>query len=693
MRTIRIEIALSVLLAPVVFAADYCPLNEGNEWTYSVSNGSQMTVKVAGFANVGAVRCAIVETVTSGQTTREYVTADAEGLKMHASQMQGPQFRYDPPVARLKLPYKQGDRWTALVNQLGRPTSTTFESLGREQVQTPAGTFDCIKVRTTVMGTPPTISTIYYADGVGPVQQVVQTVGQALTAKLVSTNVKPAKEAPVAAEPNKPTVDANKPAMEKYQSADGKVLLYRPPGWPVNQGDMFGQGTYGVTVTEPKENATVLFITFPVNDQIKDSVMLAAKYIGALRAKYPDLQATSINSTQDRARTLAGISLTAEGEKGVGHGYFIRTQDAGSVYILLAKAAAWDRLRPTLTTIAANLAYAPQGVATVLEQGKRLAEQKAADSNQAPTLSPAAMLQRAARLPGKQVKLQTATLPDQSMSIDIPQGWTLKGQKLQYTATSNEQTHAQGMCSMYHTIMPSNRAIPGVINERYQTPRQALDTALWFAKLGKDLEVLAEIPTETAVPGLVQMIQQQRARGFQVDSQLMHVRFKNVLTGAATRGIFVVQCSIKPSSPTWQLTVNGSWAPDSEYEQWLPVFVRMGKTSKANPQSLNQSLQDSTAESTRAFDRYMDSVRDAGRGRDYTNHIRSQTTLGQGSWVAESEGAEVYQTDSWGIEGPEGRVDNPAYNTTNFSGENPWTDTTLHLVNTRAEYEKYIANQ
>jgi hypothetical protein len=70
----------------------------------------------------------------------------------------------------------------------------------------------------------------------------------------------------------------------------------------------------------------------------------------------------------------------------------------------------------------------------------------------------------------------------------------------------------------------------------------------------------------------------------------------------------------------------------------------------------------------------------------------SQTTLGQGTWVAENEGAKVYQTDSWGIEGPEGRIDHPAYNNTYFTGENPWGGGQLEMVDTRAEYEQYIAN-
>ncbi|MCL5278524.1 MAG: hypothetical protein M1376_01290, partial [Planctomycetes bacterium] len=156
----------------------------------------------------------------------------------------------------------------------------------------------------------------------------------------------------------------------------------------------------------------------------------------------------------------------------------------------------------------------------------------------------------------------------------------------------------------------------------------------------------------------------------------------------------------------WHVSLQGSWAPDQEYEEWLPLFLRIEKTVQVNQQwmgqelrnqavrqqQLSRALQKSIAESIRTFDGYMNAVPDGQRRGDYTNWMWSQTTLGQGIWVAQSEGAKIDQTDSWGLEGPEGRIDGRNYNTITFTGEDPWTGGHRELANTRAEYERYLPN-
>lgn len=760
MRATAIVVSLS-LFSTALGAPNYLPLKEGNYWIFLMSNGLQTTTTVTGFEDVGAVRCAIVETMIGPQSSREYIAVDAEGAKTYKTQAQGQELVYDPPVMRIKLPYQEGDTWTATLNQGGMTLTTDFQSLKKERIRTQAGLFDCIKIRSTVNAgpsQPQVVSISYYADGVGPVQQIMQMAGQEITASLVATNVKPTAQteaAPTPAPAAKPTpqvqaqpkpqaagkvrcpkcgaeVDAsakfcpecgqkmaapapatepNRPAapaagtaaLERYQSPDGKVLLFKPKGWNVDQGNMFGAGTYAVTVMEPQENAVVLFITFPVGPDLTDSVALAAKCIAGLRAKYPDLQANNIQSTPKRERTLTDLTLTDAGEKGTGHGYFFLTGNTGSVYILLAKAKLWDQLRPVLTTVAANLAYTPQGVAAVQAQAKQAATQTPAVEG--PSNSIVATIKRALQLPGKQVPLQPAALPDQSLSLQIPQGWTLEGAKIQYVAVNSPETRAYGWGSLFQTVIPSQFSMPGIITTTYQQPPQALKTVLENGRSTRDVQTIDQCPVLEIVPELRQYIEQMQGQGFQVDARLIHAKFRNVPTGQTCRGIFCVICSIKSISPVWQVSVQGSWAPDKEYDEWLPVFWQLEKTVKVNQQwlgqemqaqvarqqQLNRSLQKSIAESQKAFEGYMGAVREGERSRDYTSHMWSQTTLGQGSWVAQSEGAKVYQTDSWGIEGPEGRIDSPAYNTANFDGVNPWTGGHVELVNTRAEYEKYIA--
>jgi len=189
----RTALVASVLCVSAASAVDYFPLKEGNQWNYTMSNGLPVTMRVSGFENVGSVRCAVLDTTVAGQTTREYMTVDSQGVKSHMSQMQGQQFRYDPPVLRIKLPYRQGDTWQANINQMGMAMTTSFRSAGQERIQTPAGTFDCIKVQSSMdMGGQSMAATIWYADGIGQVHQVMQMAGQEITVTLASTNVKPA---------------------------------------------------------------------------------------------------------------------------------------------------------------------------------------------------------------------------------------------------------------------------------------------------------------------------------------------------------------------------------------------------------------------------------------------------------------------------------------------------------------------
>ena len=296
-----------------------------------------------------------------------------------------------------------------------------------------------------------------------------------------------------------------------------------------------------------------------------------------------------MNSTPDRGRTMAELTLTEEGEKGTGHGYFFHTQSIGTFYLLLAKSQMWNELRPTLTAIMANLAFAPQGVAAIQEQGQRLAAETPVVDGA--TLSPVAMIRQASQRAGRQVPLQPAALPDQSMSLQIPQGWNLEGQGVQFIVTNNPQTRTHGMAGVWHTIIPMDIQVPGAINAPYQAPPQALALVLESGKTSRNVQILSQCSAEQVTPETTQAIQQMRAQGYQVDARLLHIRFQNVPTGTTLRGLFSVMCSTMSMSPVWQVTIQGSWAPENEFDDWLPLFLRIEKTMQINQQWMGQEMQ------------------------------------------------------------------------------------------------------
>lgn len=81
---------------------------------------------------------------------------------------------------------------------------------------------------------------------------------------------------------------------------------------------------------------------------------------------------------------------------------------------------------------------------------------------------------------------------------------------------------------------------------------------------------------------------------------------------------------------------------------------------------------------------------DSQKSRDYTSWAWSQTTLGQGSWVSEREGAAVVRSDRWGLENLRTGERTSAWNRTNFTGQNPWSGEHLNEVDTRSEYERHV---
>jgi hypothetical protein len=686
-------LTLALLLAATVQDADYFPLKPGNEWSYTLSTGQSMTIRVTGTAKVKGVECAVLESEMGPQKAREWIAVTPEGVKSFKVENAAGAMEYEQPVLRAKFPLAKGDTWKVTLQEGPALNTYQYACEGIESVTVAGAAVEAMKFTATLQ-TPQGVvkMSAWYARGTGLVRQAYSLGAQAMTAELAKTNVKAAA--------------AGAPDTVRYESKDGKVLLYHPKGWKVADGAMFGEGTYGVTIDAPDENAGVLFITFTLNDSIKDSVTLANLVLGNLAKTYPTLKVSDMTSTQDRARTTAAVTFTQGEKKAAGHLYFFHTKRAGTVYALMAREDLLASMRPTLTSIVANLAYAPEGVARVLQQGQQQAAQapRPADGK---VLHPAVLLKEALARGGKQLELAPVVAQDGSFSMAVPKGWTFQGAGLGWVTNSDARALA-GACSVWHTVYTPGSGLAQFAQNAMQSPLLPPPQAMAFItraqNTAKNLRVLSACPETDLYPNANDAWAQARAQGSHVDNRVLLVEFENVQTGQTGRGIFTVTCISYPMGVSWACAIAGSWAPAGEFEDLVPTLAAIHASPKQNEQwvqgkfsaqaaeskRLNNNLMTSIKDLGKSYDRYNQSWWDKQKSQDYTSWAYSQTTLGQGSWVSEREGAEVVRSGSWGLENRQDGQQTDAVNHTNFTGRNPWSGEQLNEVNTRGDYEKYI---
>lgn len=717
---------LALALGLALQAGEEIPLKPGTTWSYRMSTGQTLDLRVAGTSVVGAVPCTIVETRIGTQTTREHVALTAQGLTAYKVENAFGALEYPTPILRVRLPFKSGETWTVQLQENGTLNTYGYRTDGPESLTVLGSTVEAWKVATTLrLPQGEAVSTLWYAKGLGMVRQVYEVGGQKMTAELASTSLQPAaapagprrcgkcgaedkaggKFCAECAAPFGMSTPAPAGAFVRYESKDGKVLLYHPAGWKVQEGEQFGPGTYTVAVEEADESAGLLFMTFALDPAVQDSVAVAGTVLSNLSRSFPDLRVDAMRSGKDRARTTADVALTMEGRKVVGRFHFFHSGRAGTVYGLFARQEKWEAARPILAQVSANLAYAPEGVAQVLRQGRRESPRPEGQS-----LSPVWILKdaatRAAKGEGAEVPLQPVQAQDGSFSMAVPRGWIFQGAKLQATAGSDDR-YVHGYSSTSYTIfVPGGFATqtPGMLVSGYLPPAQALDFLLRTSGTGTDLKLLSAATLTDVDPSLAKAWQPALAAGAQVDNRLLHAEFTNAKSGTRCRGVFSITCTAWPLGTAWTCMVEASWAPAEEYEKWAPVYVRMSQSSKQNQgwlaqdtanqaaesARLNRNLVNSIGELNRSYERYNQSWWDSQASKDYTSWAWSRTTLGQGSWVSEREGAQVIRADAWGLENTRTGEQTRAWNHTSFTGRNPWSGEQLDEVDTRAEYDRFL---
>ena len=130
----------------------------------------------------------------------------------------------------------------------------------------------------------------------------------------------------------------------------------------------------------------------------------------------------------------------------------------------------------------------------------------------------------------------------------------------------------------------------------------------------------------------------------------------------------------------WRYSIDGYWTPEEDFNECLPLFLQISETIQVDKQlaqndkekefqileQLNRGFLYSIKNSEQTFDEYIEINKNEISSNDYTNWMWSQTTLGQGTWLAKNEGAKINKSVFWGIDNTSKDTDKLPYNVSNI---------------------------
>jgi hypothetical protein len=145
MRIFALALAAVVLQEPTP-PAPFLQLKEGAVWTYATGD-KEGKVKVTGREKIGEVETFVLTTEIGGAATeKEFIVADATGIKMLRLTSGGNTTDFATPFVRLKLPPAAGDKWE-WKGDIGKEKATaSYTNEGEEEIAVPAGKYKAWKI-------------------------------------------------------------------------------------------------------------------------------------------------------------------------------------------------------------------------------------------------------------------------------------------------------------------------------------------------------------------------------------------------------------------------------------------------------------------------------------------------------------------------------------------------------------------
>ncbi len=341
--------------------------------------------------------------------------------------------------------------------------------------------------------------------------------------------------------------------FEYYVAPDGAFGLYKPKGWKVGT-QKYPDGRL-IFVTDKEESSCAYLIYLERIDQAHDSVSFAKATLQNVKRQIPDLKVAEARTSRDRMKTVVMMERTGPGQILIKSKYtFNITRPQALIIGYEAPARHFNEMVPTLMTIIANIMVFDE------QTYKKVSRQRGASTGLPPR-----QLRRAA---------------DGTCQLLVPQGWKLEaaqGRALCSTPDGDTGYVFTVIDFVGQSQIPyfSSAQIPG-LKYNYMPPPEAASVALghYGWKNQKILE-------RHFNPRMAQQATKFLKRQADAEISLLSSTSKN---GTSCIIYFDILGFHPNYAGQWGIIVNGFWAPQNKFGQYLPSLIEIFKSFKINEQ-------------------------------------------------------------------------------------------------------------
>jgi hypothetical protein len=463
--------------------------------------------------------------------------------------------------------------------------------------------------------------------------------------------------------------------VEKYTAHDNTFALYKPRGWNVDSRVI--ENGKAVTVADPRGGGIAVMRILKMRDRNEDANTLASGFLKGFRANVSGLELAWAKSTTDRRRAVIEIRYKSPRKIAMrGRYYFNAQYPEATVFGYEAPDKEFEKRRPLLLSVLSNF--------TILDPS--------AAANQ-----PGAPPRRKKALELRMTKTATR---DRSCSLLVPEGWKLEGEKGQALCT----TPGDGVAGFISATIPfwgpskipyfDSSRIQGALHSPYVRPVEALILAM--RETGSRNHKVLDRASD---PARAREASASLKRG--VDVEKASLTFDS-RTGVRCQGFYDVAAFHPLPSGQWSISVLGVWAPQKEFEEYLPSLEKMSyrineqfaaeyvRRGIENLKRLTRETSEKMARTAREVrESSMAAYQERQKSQAYIDYKRTGYIRGEQEWLSQAEGGALYKSDHWGLS-REGKtvIEGQDFNYYNYKGQNPRYNETMTPVDiTREVYE------